>query len=150
MAQIGFIGLGKMGLPMAQNLVKAGHAVSGFDAGAAALEAFAAGGGVVTTAIDVACFGADVVVSMLSSGTQVREVYLGQGGVLASASQGTLLIDCSTIDIDTARAVEIAAKVNSLDMVDAPAIVDLALAQEAALTFLVGGGDAAVERARPV
>src|SRR5215469_10062678 len=104
MAQIGFIGLGNMGLPMAQNLIKAGHAVCGYDVSAAALDRFSAAGGIAVRSLDVASMGVDMVITMLPAREQVREVYLGQGGVLASAAAGTLLIDCSTVDVETARA----------------------------------------------
>jgi 3-hydroxyisobutyrate dehydrogenase len=150
MSQIGFIGLGKMGLPMAQNLMKAGHTVTGFDINAAAAETLTAAGGVVATAIDMSCMGADAIVTMLPSGKEVREVYLMQGGILASTSGGTLLIDASTVDVETARAVAAAAKVNELDMVDAPVSGGIAGAEAGTLTFMVGGSDAAFERAKPI
>src|SRR5437660_3367809 len=114
MTQIGFIGLGNMGLPMAQNLIKAGHSVCGYDVSAAALDQFSAAGGVAVRSLDVASIGVEVVITMLPAREQVREVYLGQGGVLASAAPRTLLIDCSTIDVETARAVAAAANVNEL------------------------------------
>ena len=94
--------------------------------------------------------GADVVITMLPSGKEVREVYLTQGGVLASASRGTLLIDASTIDVDTARAVAAAAQVNELAMVDAPVSGGIAGAEAGTLTFMVGGSDRAFERAKPI
>jgi 3-hydroxyisobutyrate dehydrogenase len=150
MTHIGFIGLGHMGYPMAQNLIKAGHAVTGFDLDSAAADRIASAGGVVATSIDVACAGADVVITMLPSGKEVREVYLGPGGVLASAGQGALLIDSSTIDVESARAVAAAAMVNELSMVDAPVSGGVAGAEAATLTFMVGGSDPAFEKARPV
>src|SRR5262245_40201608 len=150
MSHIGFIGLGHMGYPMAQNLIKAGHAVTGFDLNSAAADRIAAGGGVVATSIDVACAGADVVITMLPSGKEVREVYLGPGGVLASAAPGTLLIDSSTIDVESARAVAAAAGVNELPMVDAPVSGGVAGAEAATLTFMVGGTEVAFEKAKPV
>ena len=150
MAQIGFIGLGNMGLPMAQNLIKAGHAVCGYDVSAAALDKFSAVGGIAVHSLDVASMGVDLIVTMLPAREQVREVYLGQGGVLASAASGTLLVDCSTVDVETARAVAAAAKVNELDMLDAPVSGGVAGAQAATLTFMVGGDDTAFERAKPV
>jgi 3-hydroxyisobutyrate dehydrogenase len=150
MAQIGFIGLGNMGLPMAQNLIKAGHAVCGYDVSAAALDKFSAVGGIAVHSLDVASMGVDLIVTMLPAREQVREVYLGQGGVLASAASGTLLVDCSTVDVETARAVAAAAKVNELDMLDAPVSGGIAGAQAATLTFMVGGNDTAFERAKPV
>jgi 3-hydroxyisobutyrate dehydrogenase len=150
MTQIGFIGLGNMGFPMAHNLINAGLAVTGFDIENPARERFGTAGGVAATAIDVACAGAEVVITMLPSGKEVREVYLGQGGVLASAPEGTLLIDCSTIDVESARAVAAAAGVNQLAMVDAPVSGGVAGAQAGTLTFMVGGSEQAFERALPV
>ena len=85
MTQIGFIGLGNMGLPMAQNLIKAGHAVTGFDITLPVREAFAAAGGNAAATLDAACTNAEIIITMLPTGKEVREVYLGQGGVLASA-----------------------------------------------------------------
>jgi 3-hydroxyisobutyrate dehydrogenase len=150
MAQLGFIGLGNMGLPMARNLVKAGHAVCGYDVNAPALGMFSAAGGISVRSLDVACMGMDTIITMLPAGEQVREVYLDQGGVLASAAQSTLLIDCSTIDVETARAVAAAAGVNELDMVDAPVSGGVAGAEAGTLTFMVGGSETAFARAKPV
>ena len=150
MTQIGFIGLGNMGYPMAQNLIKAGHAVTGFDIDSAAAERLTAIAGQVASAIDVVCSGAEVVITMLPSGKEVREVYLGSGGVLASAPDGALLIDCSTIDVESARAVAAAARVNELRMIDAPVSGGVAGADAATLTFMVGGSDIAFENAKPV
>jgi 3-hydroxyisobutyrate dehydrogenase len=150
MAKIGFIGLGNMGQPMAQNLIKAGHAVCGYDLEPARLDTFSAAGGIAVRSLDVASMGVDLVITMLPAREQVREVYLGQGGVLASAAPGTLLVDCSTVDVETARAVAAAAKVNDLDMLDAPVSGGVGGAQAATLTFMVGGGDQAFERAKPV
>jgi 3-hydroxyisobutyrate dehydrogenase len=150
MAHIGFIGLGNMGLPMAQCLMKAGHSVCGYDVSAAALERFTAAGGVAVRSLDVACMGVDTVITMLPAREQVREVYLGAGGVLASARGGTLLIDSSTVDVETARAVAAAAAVNELDMIDAPVSGGVAGATGGTLTFMVGGSERAFERAKPL
>src|SRR5580700_10351448 len=150
MAQIGFIGLGNMGLPMAQSLIKAGHPVCGYDLSAAALDQFGAVGGIAVRSLDVASMGVEVVITMLPAREQVREVYLAQGGVLASAKPGTLLVDCSTVDVETARAVAAAANVNELEMLDAPVSGGVTGAQAATLTFMVGGADRAFERAKPV
>jgi len=150
MTQIGFIGLGHMGYPMAQNLIKAGHAVTGFDIDIAAAERLTTVAGKVASAIDVVCAGAEVVITMLPSGKEVREVYLGSGGVLASAPDGALLIDCSTIDVESARAVAAAARVNELRMIDAPVSGGVAGAEAATLTFMVGGSDVAFEKAKPI
>jgi 3-hydroxyisobutyrate dehydrogenase len=150
MAQIGFIGLGNMGLPMARNLIKAGHPVCGYDVSAAALDKFSAAGGISVRSLDVTSLGVDLVITMLPAREQVREVYLAPGGVLASAKPGTLLIDCSTVDVETARAVAAAANVNELEMLDAPVSGGVAGAEAGTLTFMVGGGDQAFARAKPV
>jgi 3-hydroxyisobutyrate dehydrogenase len=150
MAKIGFIGLGNMGLPMAENLIKAGQTVSGFDLNEDASGRLAAGGGVQTHSIGDACKDAEAVITMLPAGEHVREVYLGERGVLAAVAPGTLLIDSSTIDVETAREVARAARANGLAMVDAPVSGGVAGAQAATLTFMVGGEDEAFERARPV
>jgi len=150
MARIGFIGLGNMGLPMALNLVKAGHAVAGFDVVAAALAKLAAAGGTAAPSLAAAATGADVVVTMLPAGKEVREVYLGEGGVLERASPGSLLIDSSTIDVESARAVASAAQAKGLPMLDAPVSGGVTGAQAGTLTFMVGGGADAFARARPL
>jgi 3-hydroxyisobutyrate dehydrogenase len=150
MAKVGFIGLGNMGLPMAANLIKAGHAVSGFDINEDAGVRLAAGGGTKAPSIAEACKDAEVVITMLPAGEHVREVYLGEAGVLAAVTPGTLLIDSSTIDVKTAREVAQAAQAKSFAMIDAPVSGGVAGAQAATLTFMVGGGDDAFERARPL
>jgi 3-hydroxyisobutyrate dehydrogenase len=150
MAKIGFIGLGNMGLPMAENLIKMGHDVSGFDLSADACVRLAAGGGTHTSSIADACKDVGVVITMLPAGEQVREVYLGDGGVLTAAGPGTLLIDSSTIDVETAREVAHATQARGFAMVDAPVSGGVAGAQAATLTFMVGGPDDAFERARLV
>jgi 3-hydroxyisobutyrate dehydrogenase len=150
MAKIGFIGLGNMGLPMAQNLVKAGHAVSGFDVNEASAGRLAEDGGTRAASAAEACKDAEIVITMLPAGEHVREVYLGDGGVLAAAAPGTLLIDSSTIDVESTREVAQAAAGQGLAMVDAPVSGGVAGAQAATLTFMVGGSDEAFERARPV
>ena len=150
MTSIGFLGLGNMGGPMAQNLVKAGHQVTGFDLSAAALDAFRAAGGTAVTGAAEAVAGADIVVSMLPAGPHVRKAYTASGGVLDTAAKGALLIDCSTIDVDSARAVEAEAVKRGFAMIDAPVSGGTGGAAAGTLTFMVGGADAAVERARPV
>jgi 3-hydroxyisobutyrate dehydrogenase len=150
MARVGFIGLGNMGLPMAANLIKAGHAVSGFDVNEDAGARLAAGGGTKAQSIAEACKDPEVMITMLPAGEHVREVYLGEGGVLAAVAPGTLLIDSSTIDVETARQVAQAAQARGLAMIDAPVSGGVAGAQAATLTFMVGGEDDAFERARPL
>jgi 3-hydroxyisobutyrate dehydrogenase len=150
MAKVGFIGLGNMGLPMAANLIKAGHAVSGFDVNEDAGARLAAGGGTKAQSIAEACKDPEVMITMLPAGEHVREVYLGEGGVLAAVAPGTLLIDSSTIDVETARQVAQAAQAKGFAMIDAPVSGGVAGAQAATLTFMVGGENEAFERARPL
>ena len=150
MARIGFIGLGNMGLPMAQNLIKAAHAVCGFDLSKASVEKLAAGGGKPAASVAEACKEAEFVITMLPAGEQVRAVYLGADGVLAGAPRGALLIDSSTIDVESARAVAKTAQDKKLAMLDAPVSGGVAGAQAGTLTFMVGGPALAFERARPV
>jgi 3-hydroxyisobutyrate dehydrogenase len=150
MARIGFIGLGNMGLPMAANLVRAGHAVAGFDVAASPVGKLADLGGEAAQTIAGACRGADAVVTMLPAGEHVRDVYCAPGGVVEASAAGTLLVDSSTIDVATARAVAVAAGENGLVMVDAPVSGGVSGAQAGTLTFMVGGPEAAFEQARPI
>ena len=150
MARIGFIGLGNMGLPMAQNLIKAGHQVEGVDVNPAAVEKLKAAGGSGVETAKIAAARADVVITMLPSGKEVREIYLGSGGIVGEANAGTLLIDCSTIDVETARAVAVAAEKNGLLMLDAPVSGGVTGAAAATLTFMVGGPTQAFTRAESI
>ena len=150
MAMIGFIGLGNMGAPMAANLVKAGHQVSGFDLVPGRAEALAANGGrAAPTAVEAAAAG-EIVITMLPAGPDVRSVYLGDNGVLAHTKRGALLIDCSTIDVETARAVAAAAADARFDMLDAPVSGGVIGAETANLTIMVGGETEAFDRGRPI
>jgi 3-hydroxyisobutyrate dehydrogenase len=150
MATIGFIGLGNMGAPMAANLVKAGHQVIGFDIVPRAVEALSAKGGRPAASAAEAASAGELVITMLPAGAQVYSVYLGEGGVLANARKGTLLIDCSTIDVETARAVAAAAAEAGFHMLDAPVSGGVAGAEAATLTLMVGGEAAVFARAEPV
>lgn len=150
MAAIGFIGLGNMGGPMAANLVKAGHAVKGFDMAAASLDAAAANGIERAESARAAVEGAEVVVTMLPAGEHVVSVYTGDGGIVGAASSGALAIDCSTIDVASARAVHAAAQEAGLQMLDAPVSGGVAGAAGGTLTFMVGGADDAFARAKPL
>ena len=143
MATVAFIGLGNMGGPMARNLVKAGHVVRGFDVAAANI---AAAGAVACASAADAAAGADIVVTMLPAGPHVQKVY---GEVLPAAKAGTLLIDCSTIDVDTARRVAADAAARGLEMLDAPVSGGTTGAEAGTLTFMVGGSEAGFARAQP-
>lgn len=150
MARIGFIGLGHMGLPMARNLLKSGYEVHGFDVSTGPVQALAAAGGIGEISIAKAAADSDIVVTMLPEGRHVRSVYLDQTGVFVAAPQNALLIDCSTIDVETARTVHAAASARGFAMVDAPVSGGVAGAEAAALTFMVGGRDDAFARAKPI
>jgi 3-hydroxyisobutyrate dehydrogenase len=150
MARISFIGLGNMGLPMAQNLIKAGHVVAGFDVSRLQVQTLLTAGGQAAASVKAVVADAEVVITMLPAGQQVREVYLGSDGVLAAVAAGALLIDCSTIDVETARAVAAAARAKGFEMLDAPVSGGVGGAQGATLTFMVGGSDSAFTRARPI
>lgn len=151
MATIGFIGLGNMGGPMAANLVKAGHTVTGFDLNPAALQALEVAGGKTASSAREAIAGASVVITMLPAGEHVRDVYLNQGGVIDLVKNTKpLLIDCSTIDVDSARTVTATAETAGLAMLDAPVSGGTAGAQNATLTFMVGGTEEAFTRGKAV
>jgi 3-hydroxyisobutyrate dehydrogenase len=148
--KVGFIGLGNMGGPMAANLVKAGHEVTGFDLSRTVLDAFAKAGGKAAATVAAAASEAEIVITMLPAGPHVRLVYAGEGGVLGAARQDALLVDCSTIDVDTARAVTEAAGKRGFDMLDAPVSGGVGGAAAGTLTFMVGGSAAGFAKARPV
>ncbi|MCB9960460.1 MAG: 3-hydroxyisobutyrate dehydrogenase [Rhodospirillaceae bacterium] len=150
MAKIGFIGLGNMGGPMLANLVKAGHEVTAFDLDSLALKRAVDAGAKAASAAGDTAAGAEVVVTMLPAGRHVRSVYTDPEGVIEQADLGTLFIDCSTIDVATAREVADAASEAGQEMVDAPVSGGVAAAAGAALTFMVGGSDIAFARAEPI
>jgi 3-hydroxyisobutyrate dehydrogenase len=150
MSRIGFVGLGNMGLPMAQNLIKAGHQVEGVDLNPASIEKLKAAGGTSVEFAKVAAARADVVITMLPAGKHVREIYLGANGIVENANAGTLLIDCSTIDVETAREVAAAAEARGLLMLDAPVSGGVGGAAAATLTFMVGGSAQAFTRAQSI
>jgi 3-hydroxyisobutyrate dehydrogenase len=146
--RIGFIGLGNMGGGMAANLAKAGHDVRAFDLSEAALERAVASGCAAAADARGAVMGADVVVTMLPAAAHVRGVMAD--AVLPVAAAGTLVIDCSTIDVGSARALEAGAQAAGLAMVDAPVSGGIAAAAAGTLTFMVGGSDEGFARAEPV
>src|SRR5260370_1427333 len=150
MTSIGFIGLGNMGAPMAANLVKAGHQVTGFDIVPGPRDALAAKGGRAAATAAEAVAAGEVGITMLPAGPEVRSVYLGADGVLANAQKGTLLIDCSTIDVETARVVAAAAADAGFDMLDAPVSGGVIGAEAGSLTIMVGGEAGAFARGRSV
>jgi len=146
--KIAFIGLGNMGGGMAANLVKAGHQVRAFDLAAEALDRAKANGCDTFTTVREAVQGVDAVVSMLPNGAIVDKVYAED--VIGQAPAGALLLDCSTIDVATARKVGEAAVAAGYEAVDAPVSGGIAAANGGTLTFMVGGNDAAFARAQEV
>jgi 3-hydroxyisobutyrate dehydrogenase len=148
--RIGVVGLGNMGGPMAANLLKAGHQVAGFDLARGAVEAFAKAGGSPAASAAQAVAEAEVVVTMLPAGAHVRQVYAGEAGILGAARKGALLVDSSTIDVETARAVAKTAAERGFDMLDAPVSGGVGGAVGSTLTFMVGGSEAGFQRALPV
>jgi len=148
MAIVAFIGLGNMGGPMAQNQVKAGHTVRVFDLSAAAVGTLTAAGATSGATPAEAAKDADVVISMLPAGKHVKDVYV-TGGVMDAVKKGAVLIDCSTIDVPTAREVIAVAESKGLLMVDAPVSGGTTGAAAGTLTFMVGGSDKAFAAAKP-
>jgi 3-hydroxyisobutyrate dehydrogenase len=150
MAHIGFVGLGHMGLPMATQLVRAGHEVLGYDLQPAALEHFAAVGGRITQKIQDVAKNKDIIITMLQKGQQVLEVCLDNEGLFATAKADALFIDCSTIDVTSSRQVHEHALHHELLVVDAPVSGGVAAAAAGTLTFMVGGTVEAFQAAQPV
>jgi 3-hydroxyisobutyrate dehydrogenase len=140
--KIGFIGLGNMGAPMAANLAKAGHEVTGFDTAGVTVEG-------VTNAASAAeaATGQEVVITMLPNGAILRSV---AGEVIPAMNKGAVLLDCSTVDVDSARAVAADAQAAGLSALDAPVSGGTTGAEAGTLTFMVGGDEAGFATARPL
>jgi 3-hydroxyisobutyrate dehydrogenase len=147
MGRIGFVGLGNMGGPMARNLVRAGHAVAVFDIVPDLVARCAEAGAIPAASAAEAARAAELVITMLPAGQHVREAWLGQGGMAAASAPGAILVDCSTIDVTTAR--EVAAGCGRAFR-DAPVSGGVMGAEAATLTFMVGGLDDAFRAAEPV
>jgi 3-hydroxyisobutyrate dehydrogenase len=146
MARVAFIGLGHMGGGMAPNLAKAGHEVRAFDLSEEALSGAVAKGCKRAASTDEAVKDADAVVTMLPAGKHVAEVY--RAHVFGKAPKSAILIDCSTIDVATAKAVEEEAASQGYTMVDAPVSGGIAAAEGGTLTFMVGGSEESFQKAR--
>jgi 3-hydroxyisobutyrate dehydrogenase len=147
MATIGFIGLGNMGAPMAANLVKSGSHVRGFDLVAASRDASARDGVQIVDSARSALDDAEVVITMLPGGEQVLSVW---DDIVPLARQGTLFIDCSTIDVASARKAHALAAARGIATLDAPVSGGVGGAKAATLTFMVGGSAHAFARGKPV
>ncbi len=149
MASIGFIGLGNMGGHMAHNLIKAGHSLKAFDLFDAAVEtAVSRGATAAATAADAAT-DVDVLITMLPAGKHVRSVYVENDALIDVVNPGTLIIDSSTIDVQSARDVIANATAKGIDMIDAPVSGGVGGAEAGTLTFMCGGSDEAYARAKP-
>ena len=147
MAHIAFIGLGNMGGPMAANLVKAGHKVIAFDLVEASKNQAKADGAVIADSAAAAVKGAEVVITMLPAGKHVIAVWTD---VVPSMTKGALIIDCSTIDVESAKQAHALAAKLGIASVDAPVSGGTGGARGATLTFMCGGEDRAFNAARPV
>jgi 3-hydroxyisobutyrate dehydrogenase len=148
--KIAFIGLGNMGGPMALNLHKAGHLLSAFDLSAEACRKFAAEGLPIAASAAASVAGAEVVISMLPASAHVEGLYLGSDGLLEKIAAGALVIDSSTIAAATSRKVAEAGAKRGIAVIDAPVSGGTGGAIAGTLTFMVGGAEADLERARPV
>ncbi|MBF4489437.1 3-hydroxyisobutyrate dehydrogenase [Psychrobacter sp. N25K4-3-2] len=147
---IAFIGLGNMGAPMAENLLKAGYALSVYDLSEDATQRLQQAGASVADSPKDAANNAQVVISMLPAGKHVHSVYLGDSGLLANLPKGTLVIDSSTIAAADARTVAEAASELGIDFLDAPVSGGTGGAIAGSLTFIVGGSDDAFAKAEPI
>ena len=150
MADISFIGLGKMGFPMTRNLVKSGHNVRAYDKVPDLVEMARQAGAQGAASLEEAVSGAETVISMVRAGAEAREIYTQPAGVLDRAAEGALLIDSSTIDLDTVAALGEAAAERGFDMIDAPVTGSVIAAEAGTLTFMVGGTSRAFARAKPI
>ena len=147
---IAFIGVGNMGNPMANQLVKAGQNVKVFDVSSDVIEIAKQSGLNVINSMEELLEGATTVISMLPEGKHVRSLYLGDNGILKSIPKDCLIIDCSTIDIETSLALGNEAKKIGINMIDAPVTGGVMGARAGKLNFLVGGTDEAVALAKPL
>ena len=150
MASVAFIGLGNMGGPMAANLIQAGHQVAVFDLVAAACAPLQDAGARVADSASDAATGVDFVISMLPAGRHVESLYCGENGLLAELDGRVTVLDCSTIDAPTARAVGAAARERGIAFLDAPVSGGVAAAKAGTLSFMCGGEATTFERARTV
>lgn len=149
MARVGFIGVGNMGSMMARNLVRAGHSLKVFDLSEEAVNFVVQTGAKRAESVKAAASDVDFVVTMLPVGANVRSVFLDDG-VLAAAAPGTVLIDSSTIDVDSARAVHAAAAERGFEMLDAPVSGGVSGADAGTLTFMCGGKKSVFLKAQPL
>jgi len=151
MAKVGFLGLGRMGFPMARNLATAGHDVHVYDPSEEVGRKAAKAGLKTASRVDVAVEGADFVITMVPTGRHVLEIFLGDDGVLAKMAKGSMAIDSSTIDTADARRLHAAGRERGIAVLDAPVSGGvMGAANAGTLTFMVGGSDAAFAKAEPI
>jgi len=149
MSRIGFIGLGNMGGPMVRNLIRSGHSLKVFDLSEEAINFAVQSGAVASKSVKEAASGVDFVITMLPVGTNVKEVFMNDG-VIAAADEETIMIDSSTIDVETAQVTYAAAKAAGFDMIDAPVSGGVTGADAGTLTFMCGGDKKTFEKAKPI
>jgi 3-hydroxyisobutyrate dehydrogenase len=149
MARVGFIGVGNMGSLMARNLIRAGHSLKVHDLSEVAVNFLVQSGAKAASSVLDAVGGVDFVITMLPAGADVRKVFLDDG-LLAAADRGTVLIDSSTIDVESARAIHAAAAKHGYAMLDAPVSGGVSGADAATLTFMCGGDKAVFQTALPL
>lgn len=150
MTEIGFVGLGTMGGPMARNILRGGHAVRGFDTNPAAVAAHVEAGGTAAASPREAAEGVDVVITMLPDGPDVERAVLGENGVLSGLARGAVYIDMSTIDPAVTRRVGAAVAAKGAQMVDSPVGKTADHAIAGTLTLMVGGDAEVIARVRPI
>jgi 3-hydroxyisobutyrate dehydrogenase len=149
MAKVGFIGLGNMGLPMARNLIAAGHAVTCYDIAAERTAEAARAGAKAAASIEEAGTDADIVITMLPQGAHTLAVYEGSG-ILQAAAPGTVFVDCSSIDVASAKKAHDLANTAGFKSLDAPVSGGVAGAEAGTLTLMIGGDAATLDAVRPV
>ncbi len=149
MTNIAFIGLGHMGMPMAKNLLKAGHRITGYDVAPQAIDALVKEGGTRGKDIASTVANVDIVITMLPEGMLVQSVYEGPQGIFNHVKPGTLIAECSTIDIETARQIHTKAEDKGVRLIDAPVSGGVTGAEAATITFMVGGNWQDFEAIKP-
>jgi 3-hydroxyisobutyrate dehydrogenase len=150
MTTIGFVGLGHMGKPMVQNLLKAGYQVKVYDILPDAVTSLVESGAIAANSLEDLAKDAEVLITMLQTGEQVSGVCLGQGGIFAHARRDTLFIDCSSIEITITRELHNEAKMQNIWMLDAPVSGGMTGALAGTLTFMVGGEECILQSAIPI
>lgn len=150
MAKIGFLGLGRMGFPMARNLLAAGHEVQAFDPSAEVSGRAREAGITACPTVREAVAGVEVVISMVPTGRHVLDIFTGAEGALAHMAAGSIAIDSSTIDPADARTLHAEGRARGIGVLDAPVSGGVMGAEAGSLTFMVGGAEADLERVRPV